>query len=205
MILDAASWAGGRDPRALALIVAGFALGSIPFGVLLARSRGVDLKKVGSGNIGATNAARALGKKMGAVVLILDTLKAWLPTVAAARWFGAGPEVAAATGFAAFLGHIYSPWLRFRGGKGVACELGAFLALAPAATGMAVAVCAVVVLATRIGSLGSLLGTAALVPVLIVRHEPVPYVALAVAMFVLVVWRHRDNLRRLAKGQENKL
>jgi glycerol-3-phosphate acyltransferase PlsY len=194
------------SPVLQAAVVAGsFLLGSIPFGVLLARRRGVDLKKVGSGNIGATNAARALGKKAGVVVLLLDTFKAFAPTFATARWLDGGPELAAAVGFAAFLGHIYSPWLRFRGGKGVACALGAFLALAPLATLMAGAVCAVVVVATRIGSLGSLLGMAALLPALVVRHEPRAYVTLAAAMFVLIVWRHRDNLRRLAKGQENKL
>ena len=122
----------------VAIVAAAFLLGSIPFGVLLARRRGVDLKKVGSGNIGATNAARALGKKAGGVVLLLDTLKAFVPTLLAARWLAPGrPELAAATGFAAFVGHIYSPWLRFRGGKGVACALGAFLALAPLATAVA--------------------------------------------------------------------
>jgi glycerol-3-phosphate acyltransferase PlsY len=189
----------------VALVAGAFVLGSIPFGVLLARRRGVDLKKVGSGNIGATNAARALGKKVGVVVLLLDTFKAFAPTFATAHWLGGGPELASAVGFAAFAGHIYSPWLRFRGGKGVACALGAFLALAPLATLMAGAVCAVVVVATRIGSLGSLLGMAALLPALVMRHEPRAYVTLAAAMFVLVVWRHRDNLRRLAKGQENKL
>lgn len=191
---------------AAALVAASFLLGSIPFGVLLARRRGVDLKKVGSGNIGATNAARALGKKAGALVLLLDTLKAFVPALVAARWAAVGrPEVAAATGFAAFVGHIYSPWLRFRGGKGVACALGAFLALAPAATGVAAAVCALVVAATRIGSLGSLLGMAALVPALVCLGEPRAYVALGAAMLGLILWRHRDNLRRLAKGQENKV
>jgi glycerol-3-phosphate acyltransferase PlsY len=198
-LVDAVSWPG------VLLVAAAFVLGSIPFGVLLARRRGVDLKKVGSGNIGATNAARALGKKAGVVVLLLDTLKAFLPTLAALRWHDAGPDVAAAAGFAAFVGHIYSPWLRFRGGKGVACALGAFMALAPVETAMALLVCIVVVVTTRIGSLGSLLGMAALLPALILRHERMSYVALGAAMFVLIVWRHRDNLRRLVRGQENRL
>jgi glycerol-3-phosphate acyltransferase PlsY len=189
-----------------AVLAVAFLLGSIPFGVLLARRRGVDLKKVGSGNIGATNAARALGKKAGLVVLVLDVLKAFAPTLFAARWLAPDrPELAAAVGFAAFVGHIYSPWLRFRGGKGVACALGTFLALAPLPTLVAGAVCALVVVVTRIGSLGSLLGTAALVPALIGFHQPRPYVILAIAMFVLILWRHRENLSRLARGQENKL
>ena len=192
------------NPRALALVVSAFVLGSVPFGVLLARARGVDLKKVGSGNIGATNTARALGKKAGALVLLLDTLKAYLPTAAALR-LGLGPEVAALTGFAAFAGHIYSPWLKLKGGKGVACGLGAFLALAPVAAGIAAAVCVVAVAATRMGALGSLLGAASLLPALLALHAERAYVLLAAAMFLFILWRHRANIGRMARGRENKL
>ena len=192
------------DPRVIGIVVAAFVLGSIPFGVVLARARGVDLKKVGSGNIGATNAARALGKKSGIIVLLLDTAKAWLPT-AAALWLRLGPDVAAFTAFAAFAGHIYSPFLKGRGGKGVACGLGAFLALAPACAGIAAAVCVVVVVLTRLGSLGSLLGAASLIPSLWLLHEPRAYFVLSVVMFVLILWRHRENIDRLLRRQENKL
>jgi acyl phosphate:glycerol-3-phosphate acyltransferase len=192
------------DPRAIGIVLAAFLLGSIPFGVLLARARGVDLKKVGSGNIGATNAARALGKKAGIVVLLLDTFKAWLPT-AAALWLRLGPEVAAATAFAAFTGHIYSPWLKGRGGKGVACGLGAFLALAPACAGIAAGLCVLVVLTTRLGSLGSLVGSASLLPSLWLLHEPRAYVVLGGVMFVLILWRHRENIDRMLHRRENKL
>jgi acyl phosphate:glycerol-3-phosphate acyltransferase len=191
------------DSRAIFFVVASFLLGSIPFGVLLARARGIDLKKVGSGNIGATNAARALGKKSGVVVLLLDTAKAWLPT-AAALYLGLGPEVAAAVAFAAFTGHIYSPWLKFKGGNGVVCGLGAFLALSPAAAGIAAVVCLLVVAVTRLGSLGSLLGAAALLPALLVLHAPGAYVILAGVMFVLILWRHRENIQRLVQRRENK-
>jgi acyl phosphate:glycerol-3-phosphate acyltransferase len=191
------------DPRVIGVVAVAFLLGSIPFGVLLARARGVDLKKVGSGNIGATNTARALGKKAGVLVLLLDTLKAWLPT-AAALWLRLGPEVAATAAFAAFCGHIYSPWLKGRGGKGVACGLGAFLALAPACAGVAAAVCLLVVVVTRLGSLGSLLGSAALVPALWLFHEPRAYLILGAAMFVLILWRHRDNIKRMLEKRENK-
>jgi glycerol-3-phosphate acyltransferase PlsY len=192
------------DGIAWGIIAAAFLLGSIPFGVLLAKARGVDLKKVGSGNIGATNAARALGKKAGALVLLLDAVKAWLPT-AYALWHGQPPAVAATAGFAAFAGHIYSPWLRFKGGKGVACALGAFLALAPLATATALAVSVVVMALTRIGSLGSLAGALAILPVLLLRHEPRAYVILAALMLILIFWRHRDNLRRIVRGEENKI
>lgn len=192
------------DPRVIGTVVVAFVLGSIPFGVLLARARGVDLKKVGSGNIGATNAARALGKKVGIVVLLLDTAKAYLPT-AAALWLRLGPDVAAVTGFAAFAGHIYSPFLKGRGGKGVACGLGAFLALAPACAGIAAAVCLLVVLLTRIGSLGSLLGAASLMPSLWLLHEPRAYVVLGGVMLGLILWRHRENIDRMLHHRENRL
>lgn len=192
------------DARAIAAVAAAFLLGSVPFGVLFARARGIDLKKVGSGNIGATNASRALGKKMGALVLLLDTAKAWLPT-AAVLWLRLGPEVAAATGFAAFAGHIYSPWLKLKGGKGVACGLGAFLALAPVAAGVAVAACIVVVALTRLGSLGSLVGAAALVPALWWLQQPRAYVIVAAVMLALIVWRHRENIDRLVHRRENRL
>jgi glycerol-3-phosphate acyltransferase PlsY len=192
------------DPVVIGVVLAAFVLGSIPFGVLLARARGVDLKKVGSGNIGATNAARALGKKSGAIVLLLDTAKAYLPT-AAAVWLRLGSNVAAATALAAFLGHIYSPWLKGRGGKGVACGLGAFLALAPVCAGIAAVVCLLVVVVTRLGSLGSLLGAASLLPSLYLLHEPRPYVWLGGLMFVLILWRHPENIDRMLRRRENKL
>jgi glycerol-3-phosphate acyltransferase PlsY len=192
------------DPLVIGIVIVAFLLGSIPFGVLLARARGVDLKKVGSGNIGATNAARALGKKIGVIVLLLDTLKAWAPT-AAALWLRLGSEVAAATAFAAFAGHIYSPWLKGRGGKGVACGLGAFLALAPLSAGIAAAVCIIVVAVTRLGSLGSLLGAASLLPSLWFLHEPRAYFVLGAVMFVLILWRHRENIDRMLHRRENKL
>jgi glycerol-3-phosphate acyltransferase PlsY len=192
------------DPVVIGVVLAAFVLGSIPFGVLLARARGVDLKKVGSGNIGATNAARALGKKAGVLVLLLDTLKAWLPT-AAALWLRLGPDVAAVTAFAAFAGHIYSPWLKGRGGKGVACGLGAFLALAPACAGIAAATCVLIVAITRLGSLGSLVGAASLIPSLWLLHEPRAYVVLGGVMFVLILWRHRENIERMLHRRENKL
>jgi acyl phosphate:glycerol-3-phosphate acyltransferase len=193
-----------HDPRVVAVVAAAFLLGSVPFGVLFARARGIDLKKVGSGNIGATNASRALGKKIGALVLLLDTAKAWLPT-ATALWLRLGPDVAAATAFAAFAGHIWSPWLKLKGGKGVACGLGAFLALAPAAAGIAVAACIVVVVVTRIGSLGSLVGAAALIPAAWWLREPRSYLILAGAMFVLILWRHRENIDRIIHRRENKI
>jgi glycerol-3-phosphate acyltransferase PlsY len=193
------------DWRIVALVAASFLLGSIPFGVLFARRRGVDLKKVGSGNIGATNVSRALGKKVGILVLLLDAAKAFAPTAAALWLFGLGPTAAAAAGFAAFAGHIYSPWLKLKGGKGVASGLGAFLAMSPAAAGISAVVCVAVVAVTRLGSLGSLVGSAALLPALYALHQPRPYLIAAAVMFVLIVWRHRDNIRRMVQRRENRV
>lgn len=192
------------DWRLGVAVVVGFALGSIPFGVILARARGIDLRKIGSGNIGATNTARALGKRSGGIVLALDAAKAYLPT-ATALWLGLGPKVAAAAGGAAFLGHVFSPFLRFRGGKGVACGLGTFLALAPLATVLAALVFAGTFALTRIGALGSLLGGLALLPALYLLRAPLVYRELAALMFIVILWRHRGNIARMARGREHRL
>jgi glycerol-3-phosphate acyltransferase PlsY len=192
---------------ALAIAVS-FLLGSIPFGVVVARLRGVDLRQVGSGNIGATNAARALGRKLGVLVLLLDTLKAYLPVVVV-RHFTVGDArtgwVAAAAGLAAFVGHCYSPWLRLRGGKGVASGFGAFLALAPMSAAIAAAVWVGVYAATRISSVGSLAAATLLVPLMVLRHEPRPQLALAAVLYVVILWKHRENIRRLLQKKETKI
>src|SRR5262249_23957567 len=121
-----------RKDRMIAVgaVLAGYLVGTLPTGLLVARARGVDIRTVGSGNIGATNVARALGKKLGGLVLAVDALKGFLPTFLAAR-AGLAPEIVAAVGLATILGHIFPLWLRFRGGKGVATGLGVFLAVAP--------------------------------------------------------------------------
>lgn len=192
-------------------LVAAFACGSIPFGYLLAKRRGVDITKVGSGNIGATNTARVLGKKLGAVVLVLDACKAWLPTWLALRLGGALPELPltglaeASIGLAAICGHVFSPWMKWKGGKGVAPSLGVFLVLAPAATGIAAAVWVVLYAALRIASLGSLLASLVLVLAMVWRGAPSGYVAVVIATFVLVVIRHVDNIKRLLQQREGKV
>lgn len=182
-------------PLALALIAGAFLAGAIPFGFLLARRRGVDIRSHGSGNIGATNVTRVLGARAGALVLVLDALKGALPT-AAAITAAADPRLVAATGGAAILGHCFSPFLRGRGGKGVATALGVFLVIAPALVGIAVAVFAVVLTATRVPALGSLAGSAAIAAGLVARGGG-PYAVLACATTALLVYTHRTNLARL--------
>lgn len=188
---------------ALALAI-GFACGSIPFGPLFARLRNVDLRKVGSGNIGATNAARALGKPLGVLVLICDAAKAAVPLVVARR-MQFSDEAVAALGFGAVLGHMFPPWLRFRGGKGVATGLGVFLVLAPVEAGLAAAAWVLLYATTRVSSVGSLVAVSALPVLLWWRHEPRAFVALALALLPLILLKHRGNIARLLRREESKV
>lgn len=188
---------------AAAAVLGSYLLGTVPSGLLVARARGIDLRTVGSGNIGATNAARALGKKLGVLVLVLDALKGFVPTVLAAR--AALPvEVVAAVGLAAIVGHIFPVWLRFRGGKGVATGMGVFLAVAPVAVAVAVAAYAAVFARWRISSIGSLTAATVLIAAMAVTGRPVPILALGAAAWILIVIRHRENIARLIRDQEGR-
>jgi len=195
----------GPVPLTVLLLVAAFLLGSVPFGAIFARRRGVDIQAEGSGNIGATNVARTLGKRLGALVLLLDAAKGAAPMGLGVWLVGAGavdPWAAAGAGLAAVMGHCYTPWLRFRGGKGVATALGVFVVLDPVATAISVGVFALAYAVFRKASVGSLLG-ALLMPVsLWWRGRPAWALGLAVATVVLILWRHRDNIARLRQGRE---
>ncbi|MSP59146.1 MAG: glycerol-3-phosphate 1-O-acyltransferase [Myxococcales bacterium] len=190
-------------------LLGAFLLGSIPFGVVFARARGVDLRKVGSGNIGATNAARALGKHLGVIVLLCDAAKGWLPVLLARHYLEArvvhGEFLVAGVGVAAFLGHLAPPWLGFRGGKGVATGLGVFLALSVWPALIAVACFVAVYAMARVSSLGSLVAATAVLPALFLFDAPTAYLAAAGTMWVLIVWKHRSNIERLLKHAENKV
>jgi glycerol-3-phosphate acyltransferase PlsY len=190
-----------------ALVVAGYLAGSIPWGVVLGRLMlGVDPRTVGSGNIGATNVARAGGKKLGVAVLVLDALKAMLPIVVARALLAGSPDVelwTVAVALAAFLGHLYPVWLRFRGGKGVATGLGIFLVLSPWAALAGIVTYAVAYGATRISSVGSLAGTAVCTLGTFVAYgwtSPIPWAGVALALLIVV--RHHENIRRLLTGEE---
>ncbi len=188
--------------------VGGFVLGSIPFGVVFAKLRHVDLRKVGSGNIGATNAARALGRGLGVLTLLCDAAKAAAPIAIVRHVLGGAPAldwISAAIGGGAVLGHMFSPWLRGRGGKGVATGFGTFLVLAPIPAAIATAVWVAVYVAWRISSVGSLLALVVL-PIAIALHgDARPYLWLALALDPIIVWKHRDNIRRLARREESKV
>jgi glycerol-3-phosphate acyltransferase PlsY len=197
-----------------ALVVAAYLLGSVPFGVLVARLwAGVDPRRVGSGNIGASNVTRSVGRAAGLVTLLLDAAKAALPMLlgrALLLGLGASPDAAeawsVAVGLAAFAGHLWPIWLRFQGGKGVATALGVFLVLAPMPALLALVAFAVGFGATRIPAVGSLSGVAVATIGTFMVHgpaSPVPWAGFAVA--ALIVWRHRGNIQRLIQGSENKV
>jgi len=189
-----------------AALVAGFALGSVPFGYLLVRSLGKgDIRAVGSGNIGATNVGRLLGPPGWIATLILDGGKG-VASVAIGGWLTGGDPAGLAAGAAgAVLGHCYTPWLGGKGGKGVATLLGAFGFLSPAATLIAVGSFAVTALVTRWVSLGSLVAVIALVIATAARGAPRPYTYAAAVVCVVVFLRHSENIRRLLNGTEAKV
>jgi len=176
-------------------VIVAFAAGSIPFGVIVARRRGIDIRAHGSGNIGATNVTRVLGTGAGLVVLALDAAKGALP-VALALHADASDWVLAATGGAAILGHCFSPLLGGRGGKGVATAFGVFGVLAPIGSAIAVIVFAAVARVSRVPALGSLAGVVA-IAALMIRSGDAPRATLAAATALLLVYTHRTNLAKL--------
>lgn len=189
------------------LPAAAYLIGSIPFGLLLSRGSGIDIRQHGSGNIGATNVSRLVGKKIGLLTLLLDAAKGWLPVIAAGLLLGDDPSrnlTTALCGAAAVTGHSFSVFLRFKGGKGVATALGVFLALSPKALLISLLVFMLTVAATGFVSLGSLLASAAMLPGLYFFGEASWKLWLA-AYVVLLIWlKHQQNIRRLLKGTEKR-
>jgi glycerol-3-phosphate acyltransferase PlsY len=192
--------------RTLLLALAGYVLGSISFAVLLVRKRtGKDIRQEGSGNAGATNVLRSHGKGLAIAVALADVAKG-AAAVLLARLFTAEPRVAAAAGLAAIVGHVFPLFYGFRGGKGVATAVGAFLALTPLATLLCVAVFVLIVAATRYVSLGSVVAMCLLPPVAgLLFHAPRPVVVAAAGAALLILAKHFENLKRLARGEERRL
>jgi acyl phosphate:glycerol-3-phosphate acyltransferase len=189
----------------LGVVAVGYLLGSIPFAFLLSRRwAGLDIRNAGSGNVGAANVLRTSGVGAAVAVMLLDVAKG-AGSVLVAERLSAGASAPAAAGLAAIVGHIYPVWLRFRGGKGVATACGVFSVLTPAALGPAVALFVGAVWLTRFVSLGSVLATVAIGPVAYALHAPTAVVACAVAAAVVIVFRHRSNLVRLARGTERRI
>lgn len=187
----------------IAWMTGAYLLAAIPVGLLIGRARGVDLREIGSGNIGATNAVRAMGRKWGLLVFALDVAKAAIPVWLASLRFD-HPTPLAWIAVAAILGHVFSPYLRFRGGKGVACALGVFLVLAPKAALVGMLVYLQTLWLTRISAVGSL--TAALVIVAMTWVDssvPHAYTVLAAGVAGLIWERHRSNLHELRRREKS--
>jgi glycerol-3-phosphate acyltransferase PlsY len=187
------------------IILAAYLVGAIPSGVVLTRLTGAgDVRSSGSGNIGATNVYRVAGRKLGIMTLLGDILKGVLPVLLAAKWGRLPEEQVAMVAAAAFLGHCYPVYLKFKGGKGVATALGIFLVLSPLAVLCVVPFFIALVAIWRYISLGSICAAAA-VPVLVFWFErSVPLLCATLFIAAMIIWRHRENISRLLSGTENR-
>ncbi len=190
-------------------LILSYLLGAIPFGLLTGKLMGKDIRRSGSGNIGATNTFRTAGPVAGIITLLLDALKGALPVLlfpALLVYDGVSPEnLAVMVGVSAFIGHVWPVFLRFRGGKGVATALGVLLALAPYAVLTAALLSVIIILLTRIVSLGSLMGIIIfLVSYTFFYSDPWIFAGAFFISLVIII-RHRGNIQRLMKGTENRL
>jgi glycerol-3-phosphate acyltransferase PlsY len=185
----------------LLLIVGAYLVGSIPTGVIVGRIRGFDPRAVGSGNIGSTNVARAGGMSAAAITFVGDVLKGAIP-VLVARVAGFQHQAVAWTGFAAFVGSICSVFLRFRGGKGIAAGLGIWLAISPMVSLFALVAFAVMFAFTRTVSIASMAAAIVLSPAAAILALPRQYLLLAIVVTILVIFRFRENIQRIARGEE---
>lgn len=185
----------------IAIVVISYLIGSLPFGLLLGKLAGIDVRRAGSGNIGATNVSRLLGRKLGLITLLLDIGKGYLPMLAVSAW-GAPAEIVMFTGLAAFLGHLYPVYLWFKGGKGVATALGVFIFLDWTAIIISLVLFAGVTGITGFVSAGSLTASLAMVILLLAFHGMDSYFWLGAAVALLIWWKHRGNIRLLLRGEE---
>ena len=198
--------------QTLGLLVAAYLLGSVPIGFMVGKARGVDLRRVGSGNTGTTNVYRALGLRIALVVFALDACKGLVAARLLPALVSSGDsavQLGVRLGIAVIVGSLASVFMRFRGGKGVAVAVGVFLGLVPLETAICLALWAVLVLIFKYVSLGSICGAVAL-PVLVAvfgsgRPAANPVFYLAVAAAALVVLTHRSNIKRLLSGTENRI
>ncbi len=187
-----------------------YLIGSLPTGYLAGLARGVDIRTAGSGNIGATNVFRVLGTAAGIAVLAVDGAKGfaaarWVPLLAEECFPGAAADnLALAAGAGAVLGHVYTCWLKFQGGKGIATSAGVGFAWAPWACGVTLAVWGVLFVSTRYVSVASI-AAAVLLPVMVwVFHYGSKMTIVMTALAVLAIYKHRTNIRRLLAGTENR-
>ncbi|MCG8601859.1 MAG: glycerol-3-phosphate 1-O-acyltransferase PlsY [Verrucomicrobiales bacterium] len=189
-------------------VLLAYFVGATPFGFLAGKSRGIDIRDHGSGNIGATNVLRTLGKPIGITVLILDVLKGMLP-VLIAIWADKNSLVQIATAIGAILGHNYTFWLGFKGGKGIATTAGALLPIMPIAILSAIAAWIISLKITRYVSVASIVAAITIPVALAIRGLisgawDLPVFCLGLFVCVLAIWKHRANIGRLRRGEENR-
>ncbi len=188
----------------MGLVVGSYLLGAVPFGVIMAKSQGVDIFASGSGNPGATNVKRALGTKWGLIVFFLDVLKGLIPALAC-RFVTTEQPIWLLVGLVAVLGHSFSPFVGFKGGKGVSSALGAALGATPLVALSAFALFIVVVAVSRYISLGSICAAISIsIFAAIIPGQSRWLIPIYVCLGILVVWRHRANIKRLRDGTESK-
>lgn len=192
-------------PNLIFLIIFGYLLGSVPFSYLIPKAKGIDIRKVGSGNVGATNVIRAMGLKFGLLASILDLLKAVIPVYLATRFLFFDWQIALVA-ITPILGHILPPWLQFKGGKGVGSTIGVLLVLLGWKHFLILILIWLIVIAIfQIMSVASLLMSSLLPLFMAYFSYPLPYFFLVIALAVLIWWAHRENLQRIKEGIEPKL
>lgn len=197
------------------IAIAAYLLGSIPTGFLVARARGIDIRTVGSGNIGATNVFRAVGKPAGIFVLLVDALKGWLAVAVLAKMIcgsvcpAASPQtqeyLRIIAGISAILGHNYTCWLHFKGGKGIATSAGVLLALVPWALLIIFSIWVIVFASTRYVSLGSIAAAVALPFATWLTGQSLTMVGVTSVMSALAIYKHKANIKRLIQGTESRI
>jgi glycerol-3-phosphate acyltransferase PlsY len=193
------------------LFVSAYVIGSIPTSYLFGRMlKGIDIRQHGSGNVGATNALRVLGTKIGIITLVIDMFKGFLPVFVAMKLFPADDLIAITTGICTIAGHIFTLFLSFKGGKGVATSAGVFIALLPAAVGVCLAIFVIIVALTRYVSLGSIIAAFTLFVWELVHNLRNDWSHLWLFIFVtllvsMIILRHKSNISRLLAGTENKI
>lgn len=191
-------------PLALVTMALSFLVGSIPFGLVFTIGSGVDIRRTGSGNTGATNVLRAVGKKAAVLTLMGDLFKG-VAAVALARTLGLGPVAEGAAGLSAIIGHDFSVFLRFRGGKGVATSLGVVLIYIPMAGILTCIIWLLTVLAARYSSLGAIVSFAALPAVVWAMGGVSEKLVVSAIITVLLLYKHRTNINNILKGTESKV
>ena len=188
----------------LAAVTLGYFAGSIPFAFLVARRRGIDLRRSGSGNVGATNVLRTSGVPLAVTAMMLDAMKGAVAVLIAQR-LTEGPATPVAAGLAAIIGHVYPVWLQFRGGRGVATAAGVFAVLTPLALAIAAVAFVLAVFVTRYISVGSVTAALTLAAAAVIDDPPNAVVGGAIVAALVIVQRHRANLARLVAGTEPRI